>query len=166
MGDKQRRLEVQLEEDLYLEVKARADGVGIPLDDFVAQCIEFALEHEDAEIDNTLPGGQGGRPDQGLPGQPDNTLPGGSGGRPDQGLPGSQPGPDNTLPGAPGRPDQGLPGSQPKPDQGLPQKGVNPDLDPNLDPDLGRGPKPDQGLPGSGAKPDQGLPETGSPKKK
>ena len=47
-----------------------------------------------------MPGGSGGRPDQGLPGMPDNTLPGGSGGRP-----------DNTLPGQPTRPDNSLPGS-------------------------------------------------------
>jgi hypothetical protein len=134
MGDKQRRLEVELEDDLYMEVKARADGVGIPLDDFVAQCIEFALEHSDNEIDNTLPGGQGGQPDQGLPG--------------------SQPKPDQGLPGSGGRPDQGLPGSQPKPDQGLPQQGANPNLNPDLDPDLK-----------GGKRPDQELPETPKPKK-
>jgi hypothetical protein len=154
MGDKQRRLEVELEDDLYMEVKARADGVGIPLDDFVAQCIEFALEHSDNEIDNTLPGGQGGRPDQGLPGQPDQGLPGGSGGRPDQGLPGSQPKPDQGLPGSGARPDQGLPGSGAKPDQGLPQQGANPNLNPDLDPDLK-----------GGKRPDQELPETPKPKK-
>jgi hypothetical protein len=75
--------------------------------------------------DNTLPGGSGGRPGQGLPGAPDNTLPGGSGGRPGQELPDSQPGVDNELPsGRPDRPSQGLPGEQPGIDNSLPQLGA------------------------------------------
>jgi hypothetical protein len=52
-------------------------------------------------INNSLPG-QGGRPDQGLPGHERPVDPGygqGGYGRPDQGLPGSQPGIDNSLPG-------------------------------------------------------------------
>ena len=98
--------------------------------------------------DQGLPPGQGGAPDQTLPGdlpvpehpiwyplppggQIDNTLPG-SQPQPDQGLPGSQPGIDNTLPPSGSwlpvyiwgpndpRPGTGLPGSQPQPDQGLP----------------------------------------------
>lgn len=58
-----------------------------------------------AGADNTLPGG--GRPGQG--GRPDNSLPGGQGGRPDNTLPGSQPGVDNTLPGSGARPGNELP---------------------------------------------------------
>lgn len=84
--------------------------------------------------DNTLPGGSGGRPDQGLPRPPRPTDPGyGQGGwnRPSQGLPGY------------GHPDQGLPGYG-HPDQGLPGYG-----------------HPDQGLPGSGGHPSQGLPGGG-----
>ena len=73
----------------------------------------------------TFMDGDGGRPDNSLPGglppgavqlpvfpfDPtiDNSLPG-SGGRPDNTLPGSQPGVDNTLPGSPTYPSQGLPG--------------------------------------------------------
>ena len=61
-----------------------------------------------AQIDNSLPGGQGGRPSQPIyhPGHPDHGLPA----HPDQGLPG----------GSGGRPDQGLP---PFPSQGLPPGG-------------------------------------------
>jgi hypothetical protein len=49
--------------------------------------------------------------------QIDNSLPGGQGGSPDNSLPGAQPGIDNSLPGGQPRPDQGLPGgggAQPK----------------------------------------------------
>ena len=58
----------------------------------------------------------------GIPGFPDNTLPGGGGGRPDQGLP---PG-ATTLPVFPFDPtiDNSLPGAPPPmPDQGLPRPG-------------------------------------------
>ena len=60
-------------------------------------------------IDNSLPGGQGGRPSHPIyhPGHPDHGLPA----HPDQGLPGS----------SGGRPDQGLP---PFPSQGLPPGGT------------------------------------------
>ena len=72
-------------------------------------------------IDNTLPGGQGGRPshpiyhpghpDHGLPAHPDQGLPGGSGGRPDQGLP---PFPSQGLPpGGTDIPSNELPMPQP-----------------------------------------------------
>jgi hypothetical protein len=124
---------------------------------------------------------------QGLPGQggtgPDNTLPGGSGGRPDQGLPGSGARPDQDLPGherptdpgydkpSGGHPDQDLPGRNPRPDQGLPGSG-------HADQDLpGSGGRPSQGLPGDqpgidnslpGGKPstpDQDLPDHAKPKR-
>jgi hypothetical protein len=89
-----------------------------------------------------IPLGEGGHPDQGLPGGGDGRPPGiwggGNAGYPDQGLPGQPPGvwpnppehPGNRPPGSyPGRPDQGLPGRPPgvwpgqrppRPDQGLP----------------------------------------------
>lgn len=93
---------------------------------------------EGGHPDNSLPGGQGGRPSQPIyhPGHPDHGLPpfpshpiapgGGQGGQPSQPI------------YHPGHPDHGLP---PFPSQGLPGQG---------------GGRPDQGLP---PHPDQGLPE-------
>jgi hypothetical protein len=132
---------------------------------------------------NELPDREGatdpgyGKPEGGSGGRPDNTLPG-QGGRPDQGLPGDQPGIDNTLPGQGGRPDQGLPGNQPGIDNSLPGGGANPNLDPNLDPNVrrpGAGTRPDNTLPGEQPEagnelpeqpttPDNTLPETPEPK--
>jgi hypothetical protein len=62
------------------------------------------------QIDNSLPGGQGGSPSQPIyhPGHPDHGLPA----FPSQGLPGQ----------GGGRPDQGLP---PFPSQGLPEGGTD-----------------------------------------
>ena len=99
-------------------------------------------------------GGDGGYPDQGLPG---------GGGHPDQGLPPIfHPGhPDHGLPSEPGHPDQGLPGGRP------PRPGNRP-------PGSGGQPRPGQGLPRPGRPtdpdwgvdlehPDQSLPEGGEP---
>ena len=71
---------------------------------------------EGGHPDNSLPGGQGGRPEQPIyhPGHPDHGLPP----FPSQGLPGQQPGRPGQ--GLPPFPSQGLPGNQPHPDQGLP----------------------------------------------
>jgi hypothetical protein len=79
------------------------------------------------QIDNTLPGGQGGHPSQPIyhPGHPDHGhIP-----YPDQGLPGGggsggQPSHPIHIPGVP---DQGLPEGQPIPDQGLPPPPVPPE---------------------------------------
>jgi hypothetical protein len=66
-----------------------------------------------AQIDNSLPGGQGGYPSQPIyhPGHPDHGLPA----HPDQGLPGGgQSGGHPSHPiHIPGVPDQGLPPGQP-----------------------------------------------------
>lgn len=97
-----------------------------------------------------IPLGEGGHPDQGLPGggfYPDQGLPGGSPGRPDHGF-------------NPDYPSQGLPGRPDYPSQGPVRPGGRPPR-----PDQGFNPNhPDQGLPGGGEGPDQGLPpELGPP---
>ena len=68
-------------------------------------------------IDNSLPGGQGGRPSQPIyhPGHPDHGLPP----FPSQGLPGQGGQPSHPI-HIPGVPDQGLPEGQPIPDNSLP----------------------------------------------
>ena len=124
---------VELDRDLHVKVKKYAEGIGVELGELVASALKYALSSR----------------------YPDNSLPGGSGGRPDQGLPGEQPGIDNSLPRPPFDPsidnelpegeippeiDNSLPGYQPRPDQGLPG---------------GSGGRPDQTLPGGGARPDQ-----------
>lgn len=40
-------LEVEIPESTYLEVKRRADAVGIAMGDYVEQAIEFAMQAED-----------------------------------------------------------------------------------------------------------------------
>ena len=111
--------------------------------------------------DNTLPGD--------LPEGPNNELPetgeeapvdpdyGVPSEKPDQGLPGEQPGVDNELPDRerpvdPGygvgieHPDQSPPAEQPGVDNELPAEGKDVNLNPDLNPDLGRqkpdGPQP------------------------
>jgi hypothetical protein len=113
-----------------------------------------------------IPLGEGGHPDQGLPG---------GGYYPDQGLPGSPPGIWPNPPGGGNYPDQGLPGfggRPPHPGQGLPGGGRP--IDPGFG--WGGGERPGHPIaPGGGrpvdpgygvgeAGPDQGLPpELGPP---
>jgi len=85
-----------------------------------------------------------------------NIVEGGDGGRPDNSLPGSQPGIDNSLPEPP-------PGIWPPPSIGNPIVPIGPDnslpVQPGtIWPSPGRPNRPDNSLPGSGARPDQGLP--------
>ena len=81
--------------------------------------------------DNSLPGGQGGRPSQPIyhPGHPDHGLPA----YPDQGLPGGGQGgyPSHPI-HIPGVPDQGLPEGQPIPDNELPAPAVPPEYQDDL----------------------------------
>ena len=135
-------VDIELDRDLHASLSVFANGIGLALEDVIEAAVKYAVRSR--YPDNSLPGGSGGTPDQGLPGeQPgiDNSLP-----RPpfdpeieiDNELPEGEIPPeiDNSLPGY-GRPDNTLPGSQPGPDQGLPSQGVNPDLDPNVNPDVG-----------------------------
>ncbi len=83
------------------------------------------------QIDNALPGGQGGYPSQPIyhPGHPDHGLPP----FPSQGLPGGGQGGHPSHPiHIPGVPDQGLPEGQPIPDQGLPPPAVPPEYQDDL----------------------------------
>jgi hypothetical protein len=154
--------EVTLDREVEVKVKKYANGIGVDVEDVLERAIKYALRSR--YPDQGLPS-QPGRPDQGLPG----AQPG-----PDQGLPGEQPGIDNSLPRPPfdgtidnelpdgdippeidnslpgyqPRPDQGLPGGQGgRPDQGLPSQGVNPDLIPNVNPDISGKNRPGQELP-------------------
>ena len=74
--------------------------------------------------DNTLPGGQGGRPSQPIyhPGHPDHGLPP----FPDQGLPGGSGGQPSHPIHIPGIPDQGLPPGENIPSNELPPVPVPP----------------------------------------
>jgi hypothetical protein len=118
--------------------------------------------------DNTLPGGQGGAPDQTLPGdlpKPEHPiffpLPPGAPVDPEYGIPEDGPYPDQGLPGDQPKPDQGLPGDQPRPSHpiALPPGGGGGWLPVYIDNTLpGDQPYPDQGLPGDQPRPDQGLP--------
>ena len=40
-------VEVELPESVYLDIKARADAVGIAVGDYVEQAIQFAMQAED-----------------------------------------------------------------------------------------------------------------------
>jgi len=126
--------------------------------------------------DQGLPGGQGGKPDNTLPGDlpiPSHPiyfpLPPGAPVDPSYGIDINAPYPDQGLPGSQPRPDQGLPEGQPHPDQGLPGDQPKPSHPIFLPPDAGGGwlpvyiwgpndPRPGTGLPGSQPKPDQSLP--------
>ena len=113
------------------------------------------------QIDNTLPGGQGGspshpiyhpgHPDHGLPAHPDQGLPGQGGGRPDRGLP---PFPSQGLPpGGTDIPSNELPMPQPPEEYAdeliIAEKKPNETewtvkaYDPNLKPDQGPTPTPE-----------------------
>jgi len=86
---------ITLDRDVEARVSKYADGIGVPLEEVVEKALCFALK---TRIDAA--------------GRPDNSLPGGSGGRPDQGLaPGATTKP---TPPAGGRPDQSLPGRKPR----------------------------------------------------
>ena len=106
-------------------------------------------------------------------GRPTHPIaPGGGGGHPDQGLPGDQPHPDQGLPGSPPRPDHGLPSKTYWVVVGIPGVGwryvaVDPTLTVGY-PLPGGQPHPDQGLPAGGAsgnRPNQDLPPTPQPKR-
>ena len=147
-------VDIELDRDLHASLSVFANGIGMALEDVIEAAVKYAVRSR--YPDNSLPGGSGGRPDQGLPG----AQPG-----PDQGLPGEQPEIDNSLPRPPFDPeieidnelpeeeipvdiDNTLPGYEPRPGNELPSAGLNPNPNPDVDVDIsGKGPRPDQGLP-------------------
>jgi hypothetical protein len=107
LGEGVRNVEAVLE----VVVIARGEAVGGEITP-----VGISIPGGGEQPDNTLPGGSGGTPDQGLPTRPGRPVDPdfsrgvvGGGPRPDAGAPEDQPEVGNELPGQPSRPGQGLP---------------------------------------------------------